>query len=417
MGNPIFDHELSYADQPLPDAGYRILSLLRYWNMIEYWFPYRNQIDGSWDAVLGEFLPRVVNADTPDAYRLVLFALVTRIQDTHANLWSDLEVRPPRGTCRWPVALRFVEGRATVTSLLRGKEQGGGLEVGDVFTQVDGQSVESLIKAWSPLYSASNQAKRLSGIVQNLPRGACGESEVVVSRKGKSQTLTLERLSGLDDTPPSHDRPGKTFQLLTPDVAYLKLSTVQVDDTNRYLNRAAGTQGIIIDIRNYPAEFVVFALGSHFVQKPTPFARFTLGNLSNPGTFTWTEPITLTPSRPSYGGKIVILVDESSLSQAEYTALAFRAAPNAVVIGSTTAGADGNVSPIPLPGGVETLISGIGVFYPDKRPTQQVGIVPDIVAAPTLGGVREGRDEVLESALRYVLGPEVSEREIRRLAK
>lgn len=306
---------------------------------------------------------------------------------------------------------------ATVTSLLRGKEQGGGLEVGDVFTQVDGQSVESLIKAWSPLYSASNQAKRLSDIVQNLPRGACGESEVVVSRKGKSQTLTLERLSGLDDTPPSHDRPGKTFQLLTPDVAYLKLSSVQVDDTNRYLNRAAGTQGIIIDIRNYPAEFVVFALGSHFVQKPTPFARFTLGNLSNPGTFTWTEPITLTPSRPSYGGKIVILVDESSLSQAEYTALAFRAAPNAVVIGSTTAGADGNVSPIPLPGGVETLISGIGVFYSDKRPTQQVGIVPDIVAAPTLGGVREGRDEVLESALRYVLGPEVSEREIRRVAK
>ena len=414
--NPRFDHELSYADPRLPDPGFRILALLRYWNIIEYWFPYRNQIDGSWDAVLREFLPRIVAADAPDAYRLTLFALVTRVQDTHANLWSELGARPPHGTCRWPVALRFIEGRATVTSLLR-KKQSGGLEVGDVVTQLDGQRVESLIEAWSPYYSASNETRRLADIAQNLPQGNCGKSKVVAVRQGKTQTLTPKRLNGLDETPPAHDRPGETFQLLSPDVAYLKLSSVRVADVNSYLSQAAGTQGFIIDIRNYPAEFIVFDLGSHFVQKPTPFARFTLGNVTNPGTFTWFGSISLTPDAPFYKGKIVILVDESSLSQAEYTALAFRAAPNAVVIGSTTAGADGNVSDIPLPGGVQTLMSGIGVFYPDKRPTQQVGIVPDIVAAPTLKGIREGRDEVLERALRYVLGSEVKGSEIRQLAE
>jgi C-terminal processing protease CtpA/Prc len=56
------------------------------------------------------------------------------------------------------------------------------------------------------------------------------------------------------------------------------------------------------------------------------------------------------------------LIDEVSVSQAEYTSMAFRAAPNATVVGSTTAGADGNVSPIPLPGGLRSMISGIGVF-------------------------------------------------------
>ena len=55
--------------------------------------------------------------------------------------------------------------------------------------------------------------------------------------------------------------------------------------------------------------------------------------------------------------------------------MAFRAA-GGIVLGSTTAGADGNVSNIPLPGGLRTMISGIGVFYPDKGPTQRVGIVP-----------------------------------------
>jgi C-terminal processing protease CtpA/Prc len=104
-----------------------------------------------------------------------------------------------------------------------------------------------------------------------------------------------------------------------------------------------------------------------------------------------------------YSGKVIILVDEVSLSQAEYTAMAFRAAPNAKVIGSTTAGADGNVSAIPLPGNLRSMISGIGVFYPDKKPTQRVGILQDIEVKPTIAGIRDGRDELIEEAIRQIL--------------
>jgi C-terminal processing protease CtpA/Prc len=93
-----------------------------------------------------------------------------------------------------------------------------------------------------------------------------------------------------------------------------------------------------------------------------------------------------------------MLVDETTQSQAEYTTMAFRSAPQSVVVGSTTAGADGNVSEIPLPGGARTMISGLGVFYPDKTPTQRVGIIPDIEVRPTIAGIRTGRDELLEEA-------------------
>jgi len=97
--------------------------------------------------------------------------------------------------------------------------------------------------------------------------------------------------------------------------------------------------------------------------------------------------------------------------------MAFRAAPQSIVVGSTTAGADGNVSAIPLPGGLGTMISGIGVFYPDKRPTQRVGIVPDVEVKPTLAGIRAGRDEVLEAAIRHILGPAVPAAEIEKLSR
>ena len=185
----------------------------------------------------------------------------------------------------------------------------------------------------------------------------------------------------------------------------------------KYIESAAGTKGLIIDIRNYPSEFVVFALGSRLVDRPTPFARFTHGDPANPGAFHWGPPLSLEPALPRYSGKIVILVDELSLSQSEYTAMAFRSAPDATVVGSTTAGADGNVSRVPLPGGLGSRISGIGVFYPDKRPTQRIGIIPDIVARPTIEGIRSGRDEVVEAALRHILGPGTPASEIERMAR
>jgi hypothetical protein len=57
----------------------------------------------------------------------------------------------------------------------------------------------------------------------------------------------------------------------------------RVHDTHANLwSSAADTNGLIIDIRNYPSEFVVFALGSLLVDRATEFARFTSGDLANP---------------------------------------------------------------------------------------------------------------------------------------
>jgi C-terminal processing protease CtpA/Prc len=204
--------------------------------------------------------------------------------------------------------------------------------------------------------------------------------------------------------------------LLSNDVAYLKISTAKVSDARRYIENAAGTKGLILDIRDYPSEFMVFALGSLLVESETPFARVTQGDLANPGAFHWAAPISLHPASPHYPGKIVVLVDETSVSAAEYAALAFRSAPKAIVVGSPTAGADGNVSTLPLPGGLHTMISGVGVFYPDKTPTQRVGIVPNILVTPTIAGIREQRDEVLEEALRQILGAQTPASEIAKLA-
>jgi C-terminal processing protease CtpA/Prc len=240
-----------------------------------------------------------------------------------------------------------------------------------------------------------------------------------VRRQGEELDITASRVpaNGIDARKESvHDLPGDTFRILGEDVAYLKLSSVTAAKVAGFVDAAARAKGMIIDIRNYPSEFVVFALGQLLVDQETEFARFTSGDLSNPGAFHWRgEPLKLVPKTPHFGGKVVILVDEVSLSQAEYTTMAFRSSPRAKVIGSMTAGADGNVSQFALPGGLRSMISGIGVFYPVKRPTQRIGIVPDIEVRPTVAGIREGRDELLEEAIRQILGREVPAAEMRKI--
>ena len=422
IGNPSFDHELGYANLKLPDAGYQLLSLYRLWNIIEYWFPYRDLLDGSWDEKLTAFIPRIALASDAVAHKEEMLAFIATIHDTHANLWSSLDVRPPVGPCAIPVTLRFIENQPVVTGYTNSQSgPASGLQRGDVVSALDGVPVTQLVERWSLFYAASNQSRRLHDIAASMTRGACGAVSIRVSRDGGPVELKAERTQqpAPGSAPPLwHDRPGETLQKLSPDVAYLKLSSVKSSQASAYIEAASGTKGLIIDIRNYPSEFMVFALGSHLVDRTTEFARFTTGDPANPGAFHWGgPPLSLSPAAPRYTGKIAILVDESSLSQAEYTTMAFRSAPNAVVVGSTTAGADGNVSPIPLPGGLRSAISGIGVFYPDKKPTQRIGMIANIEARPTIQGIRSGRDEVLEAALRHILGPDASAAEIERLAK
>ena len=127
------------------------------------------------------------------------------------------------------------------------------------------------------------------------------------------------------------------------------------------------------------------------------------GNIVNPGYLTMVVGEKVgKKNNDYYKGKVIILVNEHTQSAAEYQAMAFKAAPGAKVIGSTTAGADGNVSSIFLPGGIQTGISGLGVYYPDGRETQRIGIVPDIEVKPTIKGIKLKKDEVLEKAIEII---------------
>jgi len=397
-GNPNFDHELAYSQITFPDSGYQLLALFRWWNILQYWAPYRDAAGQNWPAVLADFIPRLALAKDKTAYQLALFELIAKANDTHANLWSSLAARPPVGDCALPVTLRFVGDKPIV---YRVDSADSAFQPGDILDNLDGASIQSLLGKWAVYYADSNDAARQRDLAANLTRGACGPVSVEISRSGRPVQIPAIRTQ-LKHTFATHDQPGDTFRLLSTEVAYIKLSSIKAADLPAYFDKAKNTKGLIVDIRNYPSDFMPFAMGAYLATKPTPFVTFTFADLANPGAFYFGDGPPIVPGPVHYSGRVAILVDETSQSQAEYTAMALRAMPNSFVVGSTTAGADGNVSPVSLPGQLSTMISGLGVFYPDRRPTQRIGIVPDVIARATIQGIAAGRDEVLETAMHLI---------------
>ena len=79
-------------------------------------------------------------------------ALIARVHDTHANLWSSLDVRPPVGACQIPVTMRFIEDQAVVTGYSHAESgPATGLQVGDVVTALDGVAVAGAGRAMDAL--------------------------------------------------------------------------------------------------------------------------------------------------------------------------------------------------------------------------------------------------------------------------
>ena len=75
-----------YADMNFPTAEYRLLALFRFWNVINYFFPYKNLIGNSWETVLPRFIPKFeANKDQAD-YQLTVREMVAEIRDAHGRV-------------------------------------------------------------------------------------------------------------------------------------------------------------------------------------------------------------------------------------------------------------------------------------------------------------------------------------------
>lgn len=406
LPNAVFRPDRPYAEIKEPSLEQRQLAVIRAWNVIHWFYPYLHLI-GDWDAVLPEFLARMEEAKTFREYALAMTEMMTRVADGHTNLWGHPDVEQPFGDAGLPIEVRWTEGAAVVWRLSDEVRQAG-IEVGDAILAVDGEAVEARTERIGRYLAASTRPALLNRAAARLLFGAAGSTAKLEVQKldGSVREVSLVRDPGKTLPPPEK---GETVRILPGNLGYVSLIHLSRAEVDGMFEKLRDARAIIFDMRGYPqgtAWAIAPRINTRGAKVGAQFRRpqvsaFSLEEAES--GFYFSQPLPRLPEgEAKYTGPTVMLIDDRAMSQSEHTGLFFEAANGTKFIGTATAGANGDVTRFPVPGGIWIGFTGHDVRHADGRQLQRIGLVPDVEVAPTRAGLKAGRDEVLERAVAYL---------------
>jgi C-terminal processing protease CtpA/Prc len=404
--------ERSYQQMTYPSPEYRLLALFRFWNVIRYFYPYHRLLSTTWDSLLPEFIPKFEQARDSLEYSRAVAEMAKRLQDSHAYVAGAVYNTVLIGAGYPPIRVRMIEGQPVVVSLADSTAHVAGARVGDVVVRVDGEDAKARLGRYAALISASTPQSLMDKAALSFMNGPVGSPVRLLLQGAGTQRreVTLTRRLENYSTLYHRERTGEIIRLLPGNIGYVDLDRLTFPMVDSMFERLRQTKAIIFDMRGYPNS-TIYAIAPRLSSSQarvalleTPLVGHATPGEESVGAFLAFYQ-TIDPTPPGawlYAGRTVMLMDERSQSQAEHTGLFLRAANGTRFVGSATAGADGEIATVVLPGAITIGFTGQSVRYPDGGELQRTGLVPDVPVAPTIRGLRQGRDEVLERALRFL---------------
>ncbi len=393
-------NEINYPDFEWTNRNLRLLALFRYWNYVEYFFPYKYQMDENWDEALVELLPRFSVSESELNFHLAMKELTVKINDSHAFLGTKVMYFQFFGEKFVPFETKVIDGRAIVVGLKNDSlAKLNDIRIGDIITKVDGKNINEILKEKMKYIEGSNGSAILRNSNTAIFNGFSKNAEIEFIRDERTDLKIINRYVFKDIKVKTAEK--EKWKILEGNIGYVNFTSLVHDDIPGLIEKLKDTKAVIFDNRCYP-NGIMSTIANWINSQEKDFARFTYPDITYPGRFIWSHKYNIGRKNSDYyKGKVIVLVDENTQSHAEFTAMSLQTAPDVTIIGSQTAGADGNVCRFQIIKGFYTAFSGIGVFYPNKKETQRIGIVPDIEVKPTILGIQQGRDEILERAILF----------------
>jgi len=400
-----FKHERKYDSKTYPDAGQRLLAVYRYWSMIQYFNPNKHLLSKRWDTILPGFVSEIAQASNANEYANTIVKMVSNINDSHAFIRSAVYERG-LGKYKLPIKAQFIERKLVITgNVVDSVKTSGSLHTGDIIISINGRKTSELINQYIPLTPASNRAAALRDIISTyLFRSKDSTFKLEVIRNDKRSKLIVNGVetSNTYTYLPSVSQK-QPYRLINPNIGYIYCGGYKNTDLDSIKLKFNGTKGIIVDMRGYQVDEMASTLAAYFKSQPGIFIKFSKRSIDRPGLFVAMPGDQIgSRSADNYKGRVVVLVNELTQSNAEFVAMAIQSGNNTTTIGSSSAGANGNITPIDLPGGIRTWMSGLGVYYPDGTNAQRAGVKIDQIVRPTIGGLKAEKDEVLDAAIRDI---------------
>ena len=393
VGKIKITNEPVYKNFDYPSEEFRLLGLFKYWNIIEYFYPYKYLTDQDWDSVLKEMIPKIRNASNKSEYQSSVKELVAKLDDTHA--WISFSSEKSKYL---PVKISHIENRAVISGFYNDSiAKLNNLKLGDIILKINDLDVKTELEKNLKFVAGSNSNIKIKQTYNKIFSGLENTVKLSIKRDGQTEQITANRYDFNDFN--YWKKPNRIkSKSINEEIGYVNMASVKFKDVSDIFKSFEHKKSIIIDLRNYPA--FIYKYFTRFINSERrDFCRIYSPNINYPSRFSFKDNLKTSKSKKTFKGKIILLVNEESLSRSEFTAMAFQTGDNVITIGNQTAGADGDVAVFEYIGGYRTAISGNGILYPNDTETQRKGIKIDIEIKPTINGLRNGRDEVLEKAI------------------
>ena len=391
---------------------YRLLALAKIQGIVDYLFPHKYIMDKGFDEFFKNSLDENSKINSRKDFEILLAKFASKLKDSHAfSFYKQLNYKKDifHGNYLAPFDFQIVDDHILVTHLIFpeicSKAQ---INIGDKITSINGKSIPQIIKEKGELLSTSNNEKLvyvLSKYENNLIWPDDLSQKSIEVKSGKSNKRFSTKIDMVDiSNKEKYDfivtylqdkiQKRENRKIVHDDVAYFK-----INHTYQFINKvsndkmdtvmdsilvdASKKKAIVFDMRAYPdwGGFVNHYIYKYFSPVENYFYKYYAPNLKNIGTFFYLEdrahyfPEIKDKKTYQYQGKVFILVNPESQSASEwYTMSLQNIFPQSLTIGQQSAGADGDLVKVNLPGDYLLEFTGNGIFYPDNSQTQQTGI-------------------------------------------
>lgn len=407
-------------------ASEKAYILSRFCTEVKYNFAFYDRLQFNWDSICYSLMPDLTSTSSDEEFIKGLQVLCARLNDGHTSVFT---LNNPTNQADWirplPLKTKRIGDRVFVTDVHSSFLENCGVMSGCEVLEIDGENVIEYAQNHIQPYIGSSTPQwtnyRPFAEFELTKDYGSKVSEIIFKDKG-GNTFTVESNRNISWDKKNNSK-GINFEILDGNIGLLTVKSFQDSDFNnsefdKLYPKVLGTDALVIDIRDngggnsQHADYLI----SHFSNQPIP-----QGSWSSPlyiaAHASWNYPkewyrYTPNPIQPIEGKEIyqkpiVLLVNSTTFSSAENLCVSFKGANRGNIIGTPTGGSTGNPIFIDLGCGIGCRICTKHELDAFGNEFIGIGIQPDILVEEDAEMFLDGRDNVLEEALKF-LGKKIS---------
>lgn len=381
------------------DLHTRIGDLIIMWNIFQHFYPYFKETKTDWSEAFRSAVKDAYSNQTEYEFLKTIRRFTAKLKDGH--VWVNSPSITGMEDFVLPIQWEWVANQLVVTKVMHDTLS---VKKGDRILAIDGQSPQKYFEEIYAHISAATSGWRDSRAqVASLQGPENSKIALTVSSdKGKRLQTSLVRKLALSQYYQLISTNDEPLKRLSQDIYYIHLGMASMEQIKTKMDTLQQAKAIICDLRGYPNNN--HELISHFMtQKDTSTRWMRIPKIIYPDQENITEykemGWSMQPLSPHLTAKVFFLIDGRAISYAESYMSFIEHYKLATIIGQPTAGTNGNVNTITLPGAIQVSWTGMKVVKHDGSQHHGIGILPSVYVTKTIKGIQENRDPFLDKAI------------------